>query len=144
MTPFLTMVATAMLGTLGITLAAVVLAKIASVPIERVAESNQLSKTESESIFPRRLHFLFLAIYLPLTLGHTVAASSLPNPQWPLLLSFLVVCLVQAYRCRVIMNRQGRDSIIWRQAQLVFWLSVIGAMGCLCPLLLLPFLVVHP
>ena len=141
--PVLTILATGLLGALALTAIALILTKAASAPLGSVAESAELSKAESEVIFPRWLSTLFLGIYVPLTVGHIVVTSSatVPVGQWTLFLAALVVATVLACRCRMIMSRQAKGSKLFRQAQLVLWLSVIGIIVCLFPLTFLPFAV---
>ena len=137
----LTIVAAGLLGALGLTAVALILGKAASTPVAIVAESTDLSKAESEEIFPRWLSTLYLGIYVPLTVIQIVVTKSVISAggQWQLFIGMLVVCLVQVSRCRKIMSHEARGSKLFRQAQLIFWLSAIGASGCLSPLALMLF-----
>ncbi|MDA0811584.1 MAG: hypothetical protein O3C21_04205 [Verrucomicrobia bacterium] len=144
--PVLTIVATGLLGALALAAIALIFARAASAPLGSVGESTALSKAESaesEVIFPRWLGTLFLGVYVPLTVGHIVVTSSatVPVGHWTLFLAALVVSTVLTCRCRMIMSRQAKGSKLFRQAQLVLWLSVIGTLVSLFSLAFLPFAV---
>jgi len=133
MTPT-TVILTGILSATALAVVALIVGAIFSVPAKTIAESYDLPKEQNKKLFPRFSILIWMGLYGTLLSVHVaiVGSFTMPEKNWPMTATWVVLWLIQGGRCWLIARKQRPDTTYYKTARLVMSLSgLAAALGAL-------------